>query len=282
MYKVFSTFSGVGGFEVGLKKTLWDIEIVGFSEIDKYAIEIYKKNFPGVENYGDISKIIPEELPDFDILVGGFPCQDVSIAGKQNLDGGRTILVIPLLKILEVKKPKYFIFENVKGILSEKFRPFYTSILDEIVRLGYEVDASVYNTKDYGIPHNRERVFFSGERNGDLFFFRKPNPIKLEKCLGDLLEDHVDEKYFLTEKFLKWATWREGAFEGRFKIKDPKEVANCLTTRGGGRITDNFIFQYPRGKNKGGCKDICPTITANQWEHNNILIRKIWTLLETE
>jgi DNA (cytosine-5)-methyltransferase 1 len=155
-----------------------------------------------------------------------------------------------LLKILEEKRPKYFIFENVKGILSEKFRDFYTSILDEIVRLGYDVDASVYNTKDYGIPHNRERVFFTGARDGELIFFRKPQPIKLEKHLGDLLEDKVDKKYFLTEKFLEWATGREGAFEGRFKIKSPESVANCLTTRGGGRITDNFIFQYPRGKNK--------------------------------
>ena len=119
--KYFSTFSGIGGFELGIEQAAEElglqVECVGFSEIDKFAESVYKKHFKNARNYGNIKEIKTEELPDFDLLVGGFPCQDVSIMGKRaGLAGERTGLFYELTRIINDKKPKYFVFENVKGL----------------------------------------------------------------------------------------------------------------------------------------------------------------------
>lgn len=121
--KYFSTFSGIGGFELGIENAAVELgltaECAGFSEVDKFAISVYQRHFPNAKNYGDITKINTAELPDFDLLVGGFPCQDVSIIGKRaGLAGERTGLFYELARILKAKQPKYFVFENVKGLLS--------------------------------------------------------------------------------------------------------------------------------------------------------------------
>lgn len=122
--KYFSTFSGIDGFELGIENAAAAepgiaTECVGFSEVDKFAISVYQRLFPNTKNYGDITKINTDKLPDFDLLVGGFPCQDVSIIGKRaGLAGERTGLFYELARILRAKQPKYFVFENVKGLLS--------------------------------------------------------------------------------------------------------------------------------------------------------------------
>lgn len=190
--KVFSTFSGIGGFEIGIQNAISNLQsknaelqvepgvggdnsngvqraasCVGYSEIDKYAIKVYEKQFPGVRNYGDITKISAEELPDFDCLVGGFPCQAFSIAGKRRgFDDTRGTLFFDLARILRAKQPRYFVFENVKGLLSHDQGNTFRTIIAAIDELGYDCQWSVLNSKDFGVPQNRERVYIVGHLRG--------------------------------------------------------------------------------------------------------------------
>jgi len=181
--KYLSLFSGVGGFELGieqacktnskkktiLKGTNWykPPECVGFSEIDKYATQIYQKHFPNHKNYGDITKIQPEELPDFDLLVGGFPCQAFSIAGKRGgFEDTRGTLFFEIARIVREKQPRLLLLENVKGLLShDKGQTFYT-IISTLDELGYDIQWQVLNSKNHGVPQNRERVFIIGHLRG--------------------------------------------------------------------------------------------------------------------
>ena len=170
--KIFSTFTGIGGFEIGIRNAghlAYDkpIEIVGYSEIDKYAISVYEQNFEGVKNYGDITKINASELPDFDCLVGGFPCQAFSIAGKR---GGfadtRGTLFFDLARILKEKQPRLFVFENVKGLLSHDKGRTLTTIIATIDELGYDCQWQVLNSKNHGVPQSRERIIIVGHLRG--------------------------------------------------------------------------------------------------------------------
>src|SRR3990167_3264693 len=204
--KLFSMFSGYGGAEFGLIKAGIDYECVGYSEIDKNAIKCYEQNFSNVKNFGDCTKINTDELPDFDLLTGGFPCMDVSIAGKRDLSKGRTNLYSEILRIAETKKPKYLLLENVKGLLSMKIDE--GKLIDKIVRnlksIGYGVCWKVLNSKDYGIPQNRERIWFVCKFGGwDFMEFQFPEPEKLKIFIKDILEEVVDKKYYLKENQAK-------------------------------------------------------------------------------
>lgn len=165
--KYFSMFSGIGGFEYGLQQSKHDFENVGFSEIDKYAVSIYEKNYPNHTNYGDATKIKTEELPDFDFLVGGFPCQAFSVAGKRGgFNDTRGTLFFEIARILKDKKPPYFLLENVRGLLShDKGRTFQT-ILGVLSDLGYIVQWTLLNSADFQVPQRRERVFIEGYLGG--------------------------------------------------------------------------------------------------------------------
>jgi DNA (cytosine-5)-methyltransferase 1 len=258
MIRVFTCFAGYGTDVFALKALGIEHEVVGFSEIDKYAIQCFQQNHCVEEeivgdesvfhpmNYGDISKINWSEVPDFDLLTGGFPCTDVSNAGKQDLSKGRSILGFELTKALKEKQPKYFMFENVKGILANKFKPFLEELLIQWYNSGYFVGYKKLNTREHGIPQNRERVFFMGIRKDvvpDFQGFRFPKPTELKLKLKDLLEDEVDEKYFLkpeqVEKIMAKGSMRNrcmqnGEFSGTLlsrDYKDPKcvDVHNCLT-----------------------------------------------------
>ena len=161
-------FSGIGGFEKGIINAIGDkAEFVGFSEVDKYAISIYKKHYPKHKEYGDARRIIPEEIPDFDLLVGGFPCQSFSIAGKRGgFKDTRGTLFYEIARIASVKRPKLLLLENVKGLLShDKGRTFGT-ILATLSDLGYVLEWQVLNSKNFGVPQNRERVFIIGHLGG--------------------------------------------------------------------------------------------------------------------
>ena len=175
--RVLSLFSGIGGFELGLE-TIPGVKIIGFSEIDEYAISVYKKHFSDVKNYGDVQKIKTQQLPNFDILVGGFPCQSFSIAGsKKGFNDTRGSLFFEISRILKNKKPRHFILENVKGILSnDKGRTFQT-ILKVLANLGYIIEWQVLNSKNFGVPQNRERVYFVGHLRGK----SKPKVFSLTK-----------------------------------------------------------------------------------------------------
>ena len=166
---MFSMFSCYGGAEFALKKARIPFECVGYSEIDKAAIKCYDQNHPNITNYGDCTKINPLELPDFDLLTGGFPCQSFSVAGKGlgELDT-RGTLFNDIIRIAEVKQPKYVLLENVKGLTNKKHEKTFNKILSEIKRIGYECHWGILNSKEYGTPQNRERVFFVCFRK-DLF-----------------------------------------------------------------------------------------------------------------
>jgi len=164
MIKYFSTFSGIAGFELGIGDKG---ECVGFSEIDKYAIQVYQKHFPNHKAFGDITKIAAESIPDFDMLCGGFPCQAFSIAGKRGgFDDTRGTLFFELVRIARVKKPRLLFFENVKGLLSHDRGRTFDTIIRTIDELGYDVQWQVLNSKNFGVPQNRERVFIIGHLRG--------------------------------------------------------------------------------------------------------------------
>ena len=162
--RYFSTFSGIGGFELGIGT---EHECVGYSEIDKYATSIYQKHFPNHKNYGDITKINAEELPDFDLIVGGFPCQSFSIAGKRRgFEDTRGTMFFELARILKAKQPRLFVFENVKGLLSHDNGQTFRTIIATLDELGYDTQWQVLNSKNHGVPQNRERVFIVGRLRG--------------------------------------------------------------------------------------------------------------------
>lgn len=147
---------------------------VGYSEIDNYAIKVYERHFGGHKNYGDATKINPAKLPDFELLVGGFPCQSFSIAGKRKgFDDTRGTLFFDIARILAKKRPRHLVLENVKGLLSHEQGKTFQTILGVLTDLGYRVEWQVLNSKDFGVPQNRERVFIvghlGGKRSGQVF-----------------------------------------------------------------------------------------------------------------
>lgn len=163
---IASLFSGIGGFEKGILQANPSVKIVFASEIDKYARQIYKKNF-GVEPYGDITKINATDVPDHDILCGGFPCQAFSIAGKRRgFEDTRGTLFFEIMRIVEAKRPTLLFLENVKGLLSHDQGRTFQTILRSMDDMGYDAEWQVFNSKNYGVPQNRERVFIIGHLRG--------------------------------------------------------------------------------------------------------------------
>lgn len=136
---------------------------VGYSEIDKYAIQIYERHFPQHRNFGDATKINASELPDFDLLVGGFPCQAFSIAGKRlGLEDSRGTLFYDIARIAQEKRPQHLLLENVKGLLSHDGGGTFKTIIATFAELGYNLEWQIINSKNFGVPQNRERVFIIG------------------------------------------------------------------------------------------------------------------------
>ena len=209
MIKLLSLFSGIGAFEKALTNLGVPYEVVNYCEIDKYASKSYSAihGIPESKNLWDITKVDVLNLPkDIDLLTYGFPCQDISLAGKQkgmfNEDGTltRSGLFFKALDIIECVKPKIAIAENVKALTSKKFTEQFKIVLDSLEKAGYHNYWKVLNAKDYGIPQNRERVFIVSIRKDiDHYIFEFPKPYSLEKRLKDFLEPHVDEKYYLSK-----------------------------------------------------------------------------------
>ncbi len=206
--KYLSLFSGIGAFEKSLKNLGIDYKLIGFSEIDKYAIKSYCAihNVDESLNLGDITRIEKEKLPRFiDLITHGSPCQDFSIAGKQaGGDKGtetRSSLMWNTVDIVEWCLPKYVIWENVKNLLSEKHRHNFDNYIEIMDKLGYNSYYQILNAKDYGIPQNRERVYTISIRNDiDKSDFKFPEKELLQLKLKDVLEDEVDEKYYLSDE----------------------------------------------------------------------------------
>lgn len=162
--RVFEGFAGYGGATFGLRRAKINHKVVAFSEIDDDAIELYHYNFPNIPNLGDITKSDPTDpnFPEFDMFTGGFPCQPFSTVGKRQGvedERGRGTLFGDIIRICEIKRPKYILLENVKGLLTGRMKATFNVIIDELNRIGYDTRYAVLNSKDYGIPQTRERLW---------------------------------------------------------------------------------------------------------------------------
>ena len=163
--KVFSIFTGIGGFDLAFRNL--GHEIVGACEIDKYARDIYSKHFPNVKIHHDATKMSPKSLPPFDVLCAGFPCQAFSIAGKRaGFDDPRGNLFFEIARIAKEKRPRYLLLENVKGLLSHDKGETFRVIISTLDEMGYDAEWQVLNSK-YFVPQNRERIFIIGHLRGE-------------------------------------------------------------------------------------------------------------------
>ena len=161
--KYLSLFSGIGGFEYGLQMSDYTFTNVGFSEIDKYAKSVYQRHYPNHPDLGDAREIDPKGLQDFDLLVGGFPCQAFSLSGKRcGFDDTRGTLFFEIARICEEKKPRYLLLENVKGLLSHDKGRTFKKILGVLSELGYDVEWEILNSKSFGVAQSRERLYIKG------------------------------------------------------------------------------------------------------------------------
>ena len=213
--KLFEMFAGYGGASFALKKADLPFECVGFSEIDYHAINAYTQNhthtyfnrtmagtwtFP--HNYGDCRTIQPEMLPDFDLLTAGFPCQPFSIAGQnKGRNDERGLLFDDIIRIAKVKQPRFMLLENVKGLTYKKHEAFFDYIIKNLKDIGYHIHYKVFNSKDFGIPQNRERIWFfcfRDEKEYDDFYY--PQEQKLLVELRDIIEPNPDSIYDLSKE----------------------------------------------------------------------------------
>ena len=195
--KVFEAFAGVGSQHMALRNLGVDYEVVGVSEIDKFAHQAYEAIHGGTPNFGDISKLQPEDLPDFDLFTYSFPCTDLSSAGKQRGfekgSGTSSSLLWECQRLIEGKKPKALLLENVKALNSAKFRDGFHSWLSFLRGLGYTNYYGVLNAKDFGLPQNRERIFVVSIL-GKHKSYRFPNGFDNGSTMAPLLGSELDTK----------------------------------------------------------------------------------------
>jgi len=229
--RVLELFSGYGTSSFALKELGLDYNLIGYSDIDKYANECFKNNHCVNDTFdklrlGDCKLINPNDLRDFELLTGGFPCQSFSIAGKGlgELDT-RGTLFNEIIRIAEVKKPRYMMLENVKGLMSKKHKPTFDKIISELYRIGYFVKWKILDTKEHGIPQNRKRVFFTCFRYwNDFINFEFPNEEELTIFLTDILEEEVEEKYYLKDYTVKRLLNNGQGFRSKINPK----IGSCL------------------------------------------------------
>lgn len=260
-FKYLELFAGTG--IGGMALDYIGGECIGYSELDKYAIQNYENNFPNRANYGDITKINEKELPDFDVLIGGSPCQDISIAqskGIKGLEGNESKLFYDYMRILNCKLPKFFIFENVKNLFSSNDGGDW-NIVKSSLSENYNISFKLINTADYGIPHRRHRVYIVGQRK-DLgeFNFKFPEPIELKCKAQELLEKNVDNKYYLTQKMYDYVL--KGGTKGYYhKPETDCDIACTLLAtmhkmhRAG---IDNYYHTEYKPKDKTNLRKLTP------------------------
>lgn len=244
MIKIGTDFSGIGAPEQALIKLGINHKCVFACDYDKYAKQSYLLNYNPDVFYDDITKRNHKETPYVDLYVAGFPCQAFSAAGKRlGFNDTRGTLFFDLLQYLKEKKPKYFILENVKGLLSHEKGRTFQIIIDCLAKtvnqqyfltppenLGYHIYYKVLNTKHYGIPQNRERIFIVGFRE-DKHSFKFPKKKILELRLKDILENNIDTKYYLSDKAIDKINRHNNQ-----SLKN--DISNCIHAgyyKGGGR-----------------------------------------------
>lgn len=286
--KVFEAFAGYGSQRMALENIGVPHEVVAISEIDKFAIKSYEAIHGETFNLGDITKIKIEDVPDHDLFTYSFPCQDISVAGKQagfdKGSGTRSGLLWECERIISSKKPKYLLMENVKNLVGKKFMGGFQEWIDYLESVGYSNYWQVLNAKDYGIPQNRERVFMVSIL-GDHTPYQFPEPFKLEMKLKDILEEVVDEKYYLseerTEKLISGVELNVveptlcGVSMNRNEINSEVEVAHTLLARdykgfGNQNMTGVVlgVGHHPFSKKLefNGYRDLSPTLLATDYK----------------
>ncbi len=190
-----------------------------------------------VKNFGDITKINPKKLPDFDLLTYSFPCQDISVAGYQhglnNNSGTRSSLLWECCKIIETKKPKYLMMENVKNLVGNNHRHNFNKFLSYLESIGYKNNWAILNARDYGMPQNRERVFCISSLD-DKFNYKFPTPIKLKTFMYDMLEKDVLQSFYLKD-------------ENNLDNPIVQDVSYCIDSNyWKGTSLDNFLTKHRR------------------------------------
>lgn len=252
--KLLELFGGIGACTKALERLGIPHTVVDYVEIDKYAV----KSYNAIHGTNFEPQDIREWNKDIqvDLIMHGSPCQDFSLAGLQKGgdegSGTRSSLMYETIRIVSKLKPKYVIWENVKNLVSEKHIHNFYNYIQRMRELGYKSYYKVLNAKDYGIPQNRERVFTISIRSDLHQVFEFPEPVELKLRLKDLLEDEVDEKYYLSEKMLNYclAASQEQQDAGNgyeFAPVDTEQngggIAKTIVTKEGSRLDNNFIKQ---------------------------------------
>lgn len=267
--KYFSAFSGIGGFDEGIKRVLPNAECIGYSEIDKYAVKIYDKHFPDRTNYGNIKTINEKDLPDFNMFCGGFPCQDISIAGKRaGLCGARSGLFFEIIRVIREKQPLVVFLENVKGLFSSNGGWDFARILLELDESGYDVEWQCLNSKNFGVPQNRERVFIIGHLRGQSW---KPVfPIRAE---SNEVQEKTNGKYLCAGTLSTRNQSGQANWDGSTTLISNAIDANYFkgVDNHGQRtmiISDSGVHR----KSQLRTENIAPPRANNGASHNNIVV----------
>lgn len=192
-------FAGIGGFRLGFEKAGY--HFVYANDNDNYCCQTYRLNFGTIDSR-DIRDVDPDSVPDFDVLLAGFPCQPFSMVGKRNgLDDDRGKLFFHIVRFLNAKRPKAFVLENVKHLLYQNEGKTFKRMLESLKWAGYNVFYQTLNSRDFGVPQHRERLFIVGFGNHSTPF-RFPVG-KKQKTLKHILEKKVDECYYLSERYYR-------------------------------------------------------------------------------
>ena len=252
--KYIDLFAGVGGFRVGINKAHPDWECVYSNEYDKYANSVYKKHYERCDDR-DIRTVKTEEIPDHDLLVGGFPCQAFSMAGKRRgFEDTRGTLFFEIARIAKQKQPRLLLLENVKGLLSHDSGNTFKTILRSLDELGYDCQWQVLNSKDFGVPQNRERVFIIGHLRGtsrpEVFPIGNPNEnsFKQDKKLREQISNTLRTNYsngksnetYILEKKLKEITKRQ---QQGMRVYDTSGISTTLAGQAGGWGAKTGLYQ---------------------------------------
>ena len=260
---IASFFAGVGGIDLGFEQT-GKFKVIYANEIDTYPVATYEANFPLKVDNRDIHDIKAEEIPNFNVMIGGFPCQAFSLAGKRqgfNDCKGRGTLFFELVRLLKEKQkadhqPSIVFFENVKNLVGHDHGNTFRVILNELNKLGYHVKYQVMNASTFGnVPQNRERIYIVGFLDENQYHnFEFPMPIALTEKLNDVIDFNgkKDDKYYYTASKYKFY---------------PELKANMTKT--------DTIYQWRRVYVRENKSNVCPTLTANMGTggHNVPLIK---------
>ena len=264
--KIIDLFSGIGGFSLGFQRAGYQFTEHYFSEIDKHAIANYKYNFPHAKHIGDITTLHGGDFTDIDIITFGSPCQDISLAGRRaGLKGAKSSLIQHAITLIAEVRPSVFVWENVKGAFSSNAGADFWAIIQAFANIGgYRLEFQLLNTK-WVLPQNRDRIYLIGHLAGR----SQPGvfPITEDDCAPR------KEKTYQFQAKLSGTLKANGNMNADDTYIIPK-TASTLTGGGhsGGLHSDmTIIRQLPRGKNKGADLKICPTISSNAFQENNLL-----------